>query len=263
MRANTRRAPGGIRKNTRSRQRPIPYGQDHPTPSGSLASETTNDAGSDSDEEEPSTPEYSLSPGDNAVTCSQTLRSLSSTTLAERVAVGSTLQTRDNEPHPLSTPEQSINLHTMRELLRSHQQDIIDQVLDQLNSQNHRVSNLVQPSPSSLHHHHPGTQPSSTNPTLAKIAQLEAQLAQRRGQNSQEPIPTEPRAIGMSNPAQYITLDGGESASGIAESVEVLFPGVERSTLVQIIENRCKRRNIYRLLASEKDRAETNRMINI
>jgi len=213
--------------------------------------------------DEPSTPEYSLSPSDNAGTRSQTLRSLSSTTLAERVAVGSTPQTPDNEPHPLSTPEQSINLHTLRELLRFHQQDIIDQVLDQLNSQNHRVPNLVQPSPSSPHHHHPGTQPSSANSTLAKIAQLEAQLAQLQGQNSQEPIPTEPRANRMSNPAQYITLDVGESASGIAESVEVLFPGVERSTLVQIIENRFKPTNIYRLLASEKDRAETNRMINI
>jgi len=221
-----------------------------------------NDAGSDSNEDEPSTPEYSLSPSDNAGTRSQTLRSLSSTTLAERVAIGSTPQTRDNEPHPLSTPEQSINLHTMRELLRSHQQDIIDQVLDQLNSQNHCLPNLVQPSPSSPHHH-PGTQPSSANPTLAKIVQLEAQLAQLQGQNSQEPISTEPRANGMSNPAQYITLDVGESASGVAESVEVLFPGVERSTLVQIIENRFTPTNIYRLLASEKNRAETNKMINI
>jgi len=211
----------------------------------------------------PSTPEYSLSPGDNAGTRSQTLRSLSSTTLAELVAVGSTSQTQDNEPHPLSTLEQSINLNTMRELLRSHQQDIIDQVLDQLDSQNHRVPNLVQPRPSSPHHPHQGRQPSSANPTLAKIAQLEAQLAQLQGQNSQEPIPTEPRANGMSNPAQYITQDVGESASGIAESVEVLFLGVERSTLVQIIENRLKPANIYRLLASEKDRAETNRMITI
>jgi len=54
-----------------------------------------------------------------------------------------------------------------------------------------------------------------------------------------------------------------ESAHGIAESVEVLFPGVERNTLAQIIENRFKPTNIYRLLASEKERAETQRTITI
>jgi len=56
---------------------------------------------------------------------------------------------------------------------------------------------------------------------------------------------------------------GSESASGIAESVEILFPGVERATLIQIIENRFKPTNIYRLLATEKDRAESQRTINI
>ena len=43
----------------------------------------------------------------------------------------------------------------------------------------------------------------------------------------------------------------------------MLFPGVERCTLVQIIENRFKPTNIYRLLASEKDRAEAQRTISI
>ena len=41
-----------------------------------------------------------------------------------------------------------------------------------------------------------------------------------------------------------------ESASSITESVELLFPGVEHSYLVQIIENRFKLTNIYRLLAT-------------
>ena len=54
-----------------------------------------------------------------------------------------------------------------------------------------------------------------------------------------------------------------ENVSGIPESVESLFPGVERSTLVQIIENRFKPTNIYRLLATEKERAESQRTINI
>ena len=41
-----------------------------------------------------------------------------------------------------------------------------------------------------------------------------------------------------------------------------MFPGVERTTLVQIIENKFKPTNIYRLLASEKDRAETHQTMN-
>ena len=45
--------------------------------------------------------------------------------------------------------------------------------------------------------------------------------------------------------------------------MEVLFPGVERSTLVRIIENRFKPTNMYRLLASEKEPAETQRTISI
>ena len=57
----------------------------------------------------------------------------------------------------------------------------------------------------------------------------------------------------------------GESASAGAtmDSVEMLFPGVEHVTLMQIIENRFKPTNIYRLLASEKDRAESQRVISI
>jgi len=54
-----------------------------------------------------------------------------------------------------------------------------------------------------------------------------------------------------------------ESVSTIAASVEVLFPGVERSTLLQIIENRFKPTNIYWLLASEKKGAEMQRTISV
>ena len=45
--------------------------------------------------------------------------------------------------------------------------------------------------------------------------------------------------------------------------METLFPWVERSTLAQIIENWFKPTNIYRLLPSEKERAETQWKINI
>ena len=67
----------------------------------------------------------------------------------------------------------------------------------------------------------------------------------------------------MLYPTQTPIIDEGGSTSGIVDSVETLFPGVERSTLVQIIENRFKPTNIYRLLATEKERAETHRTINI
>jgi len=68
---------------------------------------------------------------------------------------------------------------------------------------------------------------------------------------------------GTDNPILPLPMVGTESASASVESVEALFPGVERSTLAQIIENRFKPTNIYRLLATEKDRAESQRTINI
>lgn len=49
----------------------------------------------------------------------------------------------------------------------------------------------------------------------------------------------------------YVRVSGGS------------ISGVERSTLTQIIENRFKPTNIYRLLATEKERAESQRTINI
>lgn len=158
----------------------------------------------------------------------------------------------------------------MRELLRSHEQDIVNRVIDQLSSRNHSLPSPALPSPSlpsprvSQYSHRGGPPPSAT-PILAKISQLEAQLAELRSANSQEPIVTQSRAHGTFNPTHTATsIPGeGESASGIVDSVETLFPGVEQSTLVQIIENRFKPTNIYRLLASEKERAETNRTINI
>jgi len=67
----------------------------------------------------------------------------------------------------------------------------------------------------------------------------------------------------MSFPTQSLIIDESESASSMVESVETLFQGVERSTLVPIIENRFKPTNIYRLLASEKEDAETHQTINI
>ena len=49
----------------------------------------------------------------------------------------------------------------------------------------------------------------------------------------------------------------------MVELAEILFPGVEQGTLVQIIKNRFKPTNIYRLLATDKEWAESQRVISI
>ena len=67
----------------------------------------------------------------------------------------------------------------------------------------------------------------------------------------------------MYNANQSHDAIAGESASSLADSVEVLFPGVERNTLTQIIENQFKPMNIHRLLASKRDRAESQRNVSI
>ena len=94
--------------------------------------------------------------------------------------------------------------------------------------------------------------------------ELESQLAQLRELEAHEQrIANAPGALGMYNPTRDIAATISESASGMVESVETLFPGVERGTLVQIIENRFKPTNIDRLLATEKERAESQRVISI
>jgi len=64
-------------------------------------------------------------------------------------------------------------------------------------------------------------------------------------------------------PTQHRVIPAGESTSTKADSVEILFPGVERGTLTQIMESQFKPTNICRLLASEKDRAELQHTISI
>ena len=69
--------------------------------------------------------------------------------------------------------------------------------------------------------------------------------------------------LGMYNPTCDIVGVTSKSVSGVVEWVEILFPGVERATFMQIIENRFKPTNIYRLLATEKEHAESQRVISI
>jgi len=67
----------------------------------------------------------------------------------------------------------------------------------------------------------------------------------------------------MLYPTQTPILDEGGSTSGIVDSVETRFPGVQRSTLVHIMENDFKPTNIDPLFGTQKERAETYRTINI
>ena len=152
----------------------------------------------------------------------------------------------------------------MRELLRSHEEDIVDRVVLRLRTTHPAFHESVLPNRQLAPSPIINQRALAPNPRLAQIAELESQLAQlRQEETAQQPPLQEPRALGMYGPNPQLASMGDESASGIAESVEILFPGVERSTLTQIIENRFKPTNIYRLLAREKERAESQRTINI
>jgi len=250
---------GGIRKNPRTRQAPTRYDL-HPEPAPSTPrSAETNESGSSSMEPEPSIPEYSHSPQSNEIQPS--LAPVS----PENPRPPPATPTTESEPESRSPSsprsDRTISLGTMRQLLRSHEEDIIDRVVQRLRSHNpvphiDNTGNTNDPIRA--------TQDLELNPTLTRIAELEGEPAQlreeaQRGQQSTRNA----RALGMYNSSQCHLPLAGENASAIADSVAVLFPGVERGTLVQIIENRFKPTNIYRLLASEKERAESQRTVNI
>ncbi|KAG0638324.1 hypothetical protein HOY80DRAFT_1048153 [Tuber brumale] len=264
-RANWNRAPGGIRRNTRSRQQPNRYGHPDEQPSIHPDSQAPSDPPSDSDEAEPSTPEYSHSSSSSTNAIPQSRSPVPQQRRGQQQEIPTLPSEPDARSLSVATVETPINLNTMRELLRSHEQDIVDRVVLQLSSRNLPQSSIMNTNPQASFYMHPGTQPSIPNPTLSRIAELESQLAQLRAQSEQERITNEPSPPGMFNPTHTLTSIPypSESASGIIESVETIFPGVERTTLQQIIENRFKPTNIYRLLASEKERAETHWTINI
>jgi len=99
-----------------------------------------------------------------------------------------------------------------------------------------------------------------------RITELQNQLAELRvakdlvqGETPGE----EPTALGTYNPTYSFSRDIRQNTSGIPKLVELLFPGMERSTLVQIIENPYKLTNIYRRLATESEREESQRTLNI
>lgn len=102
------------------------------------------------------------------------------------------------------------------------------------------------------------------DPSLLRITELENQLAQLRAERDYAQAgPPAASQLGAYNSIPLPATLAIESASAITNSVKALFPGVERSTLTQIAENQFKPTNIYRLLASEKERAESQRTISI
>ena len=137
-------------------------------------------------------------------------------------------------------------------------------MVNQLASEQSQTFQPPLPNPPELRNLERGTRPAQRQSTRSQIAKLENQLTQLREEREQEQAFTAAaRGLGMYGLSQPLIGAGSGSASAIAGSVECLFPEVERGTLTQIIENRCKSTNIYCLLASEKDRAESQRTINI
>ena len=154
----------------------------------------------------------------------------------------------------------------MCELLRSHEQEIVDRVVLHLGTLN---PNLMQPSatsPQAAPNHSHMVQTQQIHSGINRILELEHQLEELRREMKVDTNQSPQRNLrvpSMSTPIHTQLPPIGESASGMVDSVDILFPGIERATLVQIIENKFKPINIYRFLASEQERAESHRIINI
>ena len=156
------------------------------------------------------------------------------------IVSSSPASTSSGGPNTIQTTASSsnipISLHDMRILLQSHKQEIVDRVVLRLSSNTH-----IQHSQSSFVPQLPdlrGHQPPRTEASQTRIMELESQLAQLREQEAhKQRIANASAALGMYNPTRDIAATISESASGMVESVETLFPGVERGTLVQITEN--------------------------
>ena len=121
----------------------------------------------------------------------------------------------------------------MRDLLRSHEEDIVERVFLQLSTQHTAPYQPVLPNtrvaPSSVI----ARQAPEPNSRLDRIAELESQIAQLRHEETAKQLPPQgSRILGMYDPSPQSMSTGDESSSGIAESVETHFPGVERSMII-------------------------------
>ena len=252
---------GRIQKNTRSNhtRRQVSQSLQH-----NLPLTETNSSSRQSGEDEAS--EYRSTPPNNSQHDTPELHDSSTPPLSETSV---TLCAEDITQETQSRPKPTLRLNAIRELLHSHEADIVNRVVHQLNSQN----------PNSSWHNQVSTTPQPPlrncvmtdkprNLTSHWITELENQLAQLRAEQELKEVRRDgrgdkPATLGTYNPLHPTVQETGEGASSITESVGILFHGVERRTFVQIIENRFKPTNIYRLLLTEKEPVESQRMINI
>ena len=253
-RANT----GGIRKNTRNRRAPHRYGynaeESSPQPE-SVETQTLEDESEEIEESEARNSPPSIPTSTISAYGSRTQNSLHS----EIPVVQNDTWLNTHTP---SLADEGITLKDMQELLRSHENDIVNQVVPGLQLQNPAASpsaNQAIPVTQT-----PSYQVPVMDPGLLRITESENQLAQLRAKryygHAGPPAASELGSYNFIPPPATFAI---ESTSAITNSVEVLFLGVERSTLTQIAENRFKPTNIYRLLASEKDRAESQKTTSI
>ena len=149
--------------------------------------------------------------------------------------------TPDDDQVPAAAAPEPIGLQTLHTILQQREDQLVDRILTHLN----RPQNPPSPTPGQ---------------NLASRNQPQDQPFYLRVGSELGEGPRVPDNRDMFTPLPILY---DESASASIDSVEILFPGVERSTLTQIIENRFKPTNIYRLLVSEKDRAESQRVISI
>ena len=253
--SSRRGGSGGIRRNTRNRQAPRRYGQTPVAEFGGSESEEIHDSESEDVEAETSGHGHSSL---NTIQLHPPLN-VNQGSISFLSSAPSNTSVRESSPQAALPGNDGISLDDMRQLLRSHEQDIVNRVVLQLRSQN---PNLTQRSPPT---EPPPVHVQASNSTANRVAELENQLAILQAERDlMQGTSLMPRELtGMYNLNQLPTPVATGSASAMVESVEMLFPAVERSTLTQIIENRFKPTNIYRLLATEKERAETQRTINI
>ena len=247
--------PGRIQKNTHSNRtrHQVSQSLEH-----NPALTETNSSSSQSRED--GAGEYGSAPTNNSLHNTPELHDSCNPPLSETSV---TLSAEDTTQQSQSRPEPTLRLNDIRELLQSHEEYIVNRVVHQLNSQNpnssrhNQASTTPQPPPSN-----PFMTDQPRNLTSHRITELENLLAQLRAEQELEEVRREgrrdePATLGTYNSLHPTFQETGERASGITASVEILFPGVERSTLVQKIENRFKPTNIYRLLATEKELAES------
>ena len=119
----------------------------------------------------------------------------------------------------------------MRIPLQLQEQEIVDRIVLRLssNSNAEHLQNYIVPEALDLRRH----RPPQKLPSETLMMELESQLAQLRVQEAHEQrICHAPEALGRYNPTRDLVATIGESIYNKVESVEILFPGMERKTLV-------------------------------